>query len=124
MSIIILFLIYTQLPESPAWLLANQRPNEAFGIYRRIAKFNGTKYFHQLMLFHEKIDNKLINMNEMEMENKNETPTYNKNNKNSKWCLNLILPLKEIFFPKNIFLKTFVFIIIWSSLYLNYLGIR
>ena len=108
-SLISTVLLIIFLPESPIWLISRNRYIEASNILKKVAKYNGKPYdYVQAILENKSVEKQLLT-------NKEEIIKKSK-----------LFELKEItqmFLPKNNFIKSTVFFIIWAVIFLLYYGI-
>ena len=111
--ILVLFMILT--PESPRWLIEFERYEEAYEVFKKIAKFNGIKNFER---------NKEASLKLMHTRNSSITCEMNKLNGNNcssiriKWAR-----CREFLGPKFSFLQLASLFVAFNAVILNYVGI-
>lgn len=127
---LIIFLLSFYLIESPIWLVSIGKNDEAICNLRKIAKSNGKKDFQINITLIEsfKYQQKLLDdeHNSLAISNskdKNRENKIEKENDAQEACNIDIFMLKEIFTPKETFIKTTLLFYIWAALMLLYYGI-
>ncbi len=110
-SVIFAVLTFFTLPESPRWLVAQKRYDEAIVVLNKIGRINGSK-----RRIESDFSQYIENLNENNISNEKGRSDTNSN-------LTTKQIFKTIFFPKANFMNIYLLIYIWIAISLLYFGV-
>lgn len=124
LSLVLLALSYIYLPESPAFLIAVDRMEEAMQTLNKIAKSNKRGPVDKILVERVREQESLLG-NDVEDEKEAEKGVEPEKRRYHKWLrmIKSMFSFGELFRPRKVFIKTCLVFYIWIALLLLYYGI-